>query len=60
MDEISDYNWIASDVLNAFYTGCDNDLIVESFNMTSNMEELSAALDALVDLKDICDEYYGR
>lgn len=60
MDEISEYNWITSDVLNAYYSGCDLEQIVGSFNMTSNLEELSAALDALVDLKDICDEYYGR
>ena len=60
MDEISEYNWITSDVLNAYATGCDVNQIVGAFCISTNLDELSAALDALTELKDICEEYYGR
>lgn len=50
---ISDYNYMASSIGNAFFSGVEFNELWDCINMSQNREELDAAVSATIKLKEI-------
>lgn len=56
--EISDYNYIGSSIGNAFFSGLSFDELWSCVMLSSTREELDAAVDLTIKLKELQNERY--
>lgn len=58
--KVEDYDIISSCVSNAYLSGAPLEQIMETFLMCDDSEQFLAAMDALVEIANICSEHYER
>lgn len=58
--DVDEFMSVSSSFMNAYMSGLDLDTIAEGFSIAQDEEELDAALEISIDLKDLVEVFYGR